>query len=535
VIAAPQGEADVRVVDAGQMREADRQTIEEIGIPSAVLMENAGRQVVAAMESAFSQLAAGRVAILCGRGNNGGDGFVVARVLWQRGIEAQVYVFGRLDDVRGDARANLDVLGRLGLPVVEIQTDQDWELHSGEVLRSDLVVDAIFGTGLTTPLGGLHETVAQDLNSVDVPVVAVDLPSGLSADSETPIGTAIHATLTVTLAAPKLPLMLPPAEELAGTVVVADIGIPRTVIDGVAGRRIDRLMREEVRAMVPERRPDAHKGVFGHLLVAAGSRGRTGAAHLAAEAGLRSGVGLVTVATPASSLPIIAALGACYMTLPLDETADGAVAASAAERVLGAPHDAIAVGPGLGTGPEQAAFVRALLARAAVPLVLDADALTVLSGDTAALRGRPDRPVVITPHPGEMARLAGTTAAEVQAHRLTVAREFAMAHGVYVVLKGHRTLVAGPEGDVAVNPTGNPGMSTGGTGDVLTGMVGAWLAQGLPPARACALAVYLHGAAGDLAAADVGEVAMTAADLLPQLGDAVLELSARERRDRVQA
>jgi len=525
----------VRVLDAGQMREADRQTIDVIGIPSAVLMENAGRQVVAAMETAFAPLAGGRVAILCGCGNNGGDGFVVARVLWQRGIQAQVYVIGRLDQVRGDARANLDVLGRLGLPVVEIQSDQDWELHSGEVLRSDLVVDAMFGTGLASPLRGLHKTVAEDLNAVGVPVVAVDLPSGLSADSETPIGTTVHATLTVTLAAPKLPLMLPPAETLAGTVVVADIGIPRTVIEGVSGRRVDRLMREEVRALVPERPPDAHKGTFGHLLIAAGSRGRTGAAHLAAEGGLRSGVGLVTVATPASSMPIVAALGASYMTLPLEETLDGAVAAAAVERVLGGSHDAIAAGPGLGTGPEQAAFVKALLARAAVPLVLDADALTVLAGDTSLLRGRPDRPVVITPHPGEMARLAGTTAAEVQAQRLTVAREFAVAHGVYVILKGHRTLIAGPDGAVVINATGNPGMATGGTGDVLTGMIGAWLAQGLAPAHACALAVYLHGAAGDLAAADVGEVAMTASDLLPQLGDAVLELTARQRRERTPA
>ena len=527
------GEANVRVLNAGQMREADRKTIDEIGIPSMVLMENAGRQVVAAMETAFDDLSDSRVAILCGRGNNGGDGFVVARVLWQRGIEAQVYVLGRLDQVRGDARANLDILGRIGLPVIEVQSDQDWELHSGDVLRHDIVVDAIFGTGLAAPLSGLYETVAQDLNSVDVPVVSVDLPSGLSADSETPIGTTVHATVTVTLGAPKLPLMLPPAEQLAGSVVVADIGIPRTVIDAVPGPRIERLMREEIQRFVPERQADSHKGTFGHLLIIAGSRGKTGAAHLAAEAALRSGVGLVTVATPASSWPVVAALGASYMTLPLDETAGGAIAASALERVLADAHDAIAVGPGLGTGPEQASFVKGLLARAGGPLVLDADALTVLVGDTSVLRGRADRPVVITPHPGEMARLLGTSAADVQGRRLAVARDFAAAHAVYVILKGHRTLIAAPDGSVLINPTGNPGMATGGTGDLLTGMVGAWLAQGLEPAHACALAVYLHGAAGDLAADDVGAVAMTAGDVLAQIGDAVLELTARERRERL--
>jgi NAD(P)H-hydrate epimerase len=290
-------------------------------------------------------------------------------------------------------------------------------------------------------------------------------------------------------------------------------------------------MREEVRGLVPSREADAHKGTFGHLLIVAGSRGRTGAAHLAAEAALRSGVGLVTVATPASSLPIVAALGATYMTLPLDETADGAVAASALDRVLAAACDAIAVGPGLGTGPEQTALVKGLLARAGVPLVLDADALTVLAGDTSPLTGRADRPVVITPHPGEMARLLGTTAADVQGRRLSAAREFAAAHAIYVILKGYRTLIAAPDGSVLINPTGNPGMATGGTGDVLTGMVGAWLAQGLEPNDACGLAVYLHGAAGDLAAEDVGQVAMTAGDLLPQLGDAVLNLTSREQRE----
>jgi NAD(P)H-hydrate epimerase len=524
-------EACVRVLNAEQMREADRRAIEDVGIPSMVLMENAGRQVVAAMETAFEHLLDARVAILCGPGNNGGDGFVAARVLWQRGVDAQVYVLGRVGDARGDARANLEILGRLGLPVVEIQSGQDWELHGGEVLRSDIVVDAMFGTGLRTPLDGLYETVAQDLNAGDVPVVAVDLPSGLSADSHLAVGTFVHAAITVALAAPKLPLMLPPAESSAGSVVVADIGIPRTIIEALPGPRVERVMPEEIRDAVPSRAPDAHKGTFGHLLIVAGSRGKTGAAHLAAEAALRSGVGLTTVATPASSLPIVAALGAAYMTLPLEETSDGAVAASALDRVLAAACDAIAVGPGLGTGPEQAAFVHGLLSRATVPVVLDADALTVLAGHDGAFHGSLERPLIITPHPGEMARLVGSTPADVQTRRLAVARDYAVAHHLFVVLKGYRTLVATPDGAVFINPTGNPGMATGGTGDVLTGMIGAWLAQGLPPAQACTLAVYLHGAAGDLAAADVGEIAMTAGDVLAELGEAVLELTARTRRE----
>jgi len=524
----------MRVVNADQMREADRRTIEDIGIPSLVLMETAGRQVVAAMEAVFDDVPGSRVAVVAGLGNNGGDGFVVARVLWQLGVDVHVYLIGAANDVGGDARVNLDILGRLGIDVIEVLTDQDWELHGSEVLRSDIVVDAIFGTGLHTPLTGIYETIAQDLNAGDAPVVAVDLPSGLSADDCALIGPAVQATLTVTFGAPKLPLMMPPAEAVAGSVVVAEIGIPRTVIDELPGPRIERIMREDVRELVSDRPPDAHKGHFGHVLVVAGSRGKTGAAHLAAEAALRSGAGLVTVATPATCLPVVAALGSEYMTVPLDETPDGAAAATAIDRILETSHDVIAAGPGLGTGPEQASLVRALLGRATVPLILDADALTVLADDPSALQGSPERPVVITPHPGEMARLIGTSAADVQRHRLNVARDFATIHHVYVVLKGHRTLIATPDGTVFINPTGNPGMATGGSGDVLTGMLGGWLAQRQRVAGACMLAVYLHGAAGDLAAADVGEVAMTAGDIVAQLGDAVLELTAKERREQRQ-
>ena len=515
----------MRVVTGDQMREADRRTIQDIGVPSAVLMENAGRQVVSAMEAAFERLPEARVAVLAGRGNNGGDGFVVARVLWQSGVDVQVYVIGAAAEIRGDARLNLDILGRLGLDVIEVRTPQDWELHGAEVLRRDIVVDALFGTGLKTPIEGLAETIVQDLNASAVPVVAVDLPSGLSADDPAPVGPVIEASLTVTLAAPKLPLMLPPGEDLAGSVVVADIGIPPAVIDGLPGPHIEAVLASDVRPLLPARPRDAHKGRFGHALIAAGSRGRTGAAHLGAVAALRSGAGLVTVATPASCLPIVASMGAEYMTVALDELADGTAARTAADAVLAGSYDVVAAGPGLGTGPDQEALIAALLARAAIPLVLDADALTVISGHLAALRGTPDRPVVITPHPGEMARLAGMSVAEVQRRRLSLARDVATGHHVYVILKGYRTLIATPEGAVYINPTGNPGMATGGSGDVLTGMLAGWLAQGLGVTAACLLAVYLHGAAGDRAAAETGEAAMMAGDLLAHLGPAILALA----------
>src|SRR5437870_9844679 len=295
----------MRILNAEQMREADRFTIEEIGIPSLVLMENAGRQVVSAMEAAYESRLNGRVAVLCGRGNNGGDGFVVARTLLQRGIDASVFVIGSLTDVRGDAKTNLEILGRLGVTVVEINDEQTWELHFSEISQCTLIVDAIFGTGLKSPLGGMMETVVADINAAGIPIVSIDLPSGLSADTPHLIGDCIDASMTVTLAAPKLPLVLPPAEARAGDVVIADIGIPGDVIDGLEGPYIELLTREDVRALIEPRSADSHKGDFGRVLIVAGSRGKTGAACLAALGALRSGAGLVTVATPASCLPVV--------------------------------------------------------------------------------------------------------------------------------------------------------------------------------------------------------------------------------------
>jgi NAD(P)H-hydrate epimerase len=518
----------MRVLNAAQMREADRRTIEEIGIPSLVLMENAGRQTVAAIEAMYEDLHERRVAVVCGRGNNGGDGFVVARTLLQRDVETFVFLIGRVADVRGDARTNLEILGRLGLTVIEIADSQDWELHLSEVTSCTLVVDAIFGTGLSAPVSGLVESVVADINASGIPVVAVDLPSGLSADTPEPIGNSIQAGLTVTLAAPKLPLVLPPGEMRCGDIVIADIGIPDEVLDAVDGPRVELLTRAAMRELIVPRSPDSHKGDYGHVLIVAGSPGKTGAAHLSAAGALRSGAGLVTVACPASCLPIVAALGPEYMTEPLPER-DGGIDPGAVDRLLEMARDVVAIGPGLGQSRETKAFVKALVDRATTPLVIDADGLNAFSDDPDRLAGREGRDVIITPHPGEMARLVGMSTDEVQASRLEIARNFAVGHHVYVVLKGHRTLVATPDEKVFINPTGNPGMATGGTGDVLTGMIAAWLGQLLDAEAACKLAVYLHGMAGDLAEADEGEVAMTSADLAGHLGDAFLELTARRR------
>jgi NAD(P)H-hydrate epimerase len=522
----------MRVLNTQQMREADRRTIDEVGIPGVVLMENAGRQAVAAMEAAFDDLASSKVGVLCGLGNNGGDGFVVARTLIQRGIETGVFLLGSVADVRGDARTNLEILGRIGLTAVEITNAQEWELHFSEISECDVLVDAILGTGFHGQLSGLLETVVADVNGLGVPVVAIDLPTGLSADSHEVEGEAIEASMTVTLAAPKLPLVLPPADTHAGDLVIADIGIPHPILDDVDGPYIELLTRDRMREIVPVRTSESHKGDFGRVLLIAGSMGKTGAAHLAALGALRSGAGLVTIATPRSCVPIIAAMAPEYMTFPLDETTSGTVDFSALERVLEMRSDVIAVGPGLGQDPSTAAFVQGLVERAGVPLVLDADALNAFSGDPERLMGRDGVDVIITPHPGEMARLVDTSVDAVQHDRLRYAAEFAAAHRVHVVLKGHRTVIAGPENRVFINLTGNAGMATGGTGDLLTGMIAAWFAQLLDAEAACKLSVYLHGTAGDLAEADEGEVALMANDVAGHLGDAILELTARRRTKR---
>jgi hydroxyethylthiazole kinase-like uncharacterized protein yjeF len=518
----------MRVLNARQMRAVDRFTIDDLGVSSLVLMENAGRQVVAALESLIDDLPARRVVALCGLGNNGGDGFVVARTLQQRGIDVAVVVVGATADVRGDARVNLDIIGRLGVPIVEVADAQSWELHAPQVTSADIVIDAIVGTGLSRALTGLHDTVVADLNASPATVVAIDVPSGMSADTNELIGPAVQADITVTLGAPKVPLVLPPAEHAAGDVVVADIGIPHAAIDDAEGPRLYLLTRDYVRTLVQARGPDAHKGDFGRVLLVAGSLGMTGAAVLAARGALRAGAGRVTVATPASVQPVVAALGVEFMTVALLD-ANGVCRPEAVDQVLTLGADVVAVGPGLGSGAPVSAFVRDLIERCDLPLVLDADALNACAGDAAVLAGRDDRPIVITPHPGEMARLLGCSTDDVQANRLGLAVEFATAHHVHVVLKGYRTIIATPDGQAFVNPTGSPGMATGGSGDVLTGMLAAWLAQLMDPGPACQLAVYLHGAAGELADADEGEVSMTAGDVVSHIGDALQELSARGR------
>ena len=522
----------MRVLDTTQMRAADRATIDEVGIPSLALMENAGHHVVEAMASFFDDLARRRVSVLCGSGSNGGDGLVVARTLHEQGTDVVVFLFVQAANIRGDVRTNLDAVNRLGVEVVEVPDGDAWSHHRAHALERDLVVDALFGTGLSRPLAGMWETVVENANAASVPIVSIDIPSGLSSESYTPIGPAIEATVTVTLSAPKLPLVLMPGAAYAGDLVIADIGIPGEVIAGLGGPVLDVLAPEVIRELLPNRDDEAHKGDFGRVLIVAGSVGKTGAACLAGRGALRSGAGLVTVATPRSCVPTVAAGAPEYMTLPLVEMSDGSVAAEALQSVLGTPCDVIAVGPGLGTGPGTVAFVRGLLAQSSVPLVLDADALNVCADGMDGLETRDGLDLVLTPHPGEMARLCGSSPETIQTDRVASVRRLATRHRAHVVLKGARTLVGTPDGRVSINLTGNAGMATGGTGDVLAGATAAWIAQLGETAAACRVAVYLHGLAGDLAAERFSEVAMTASDLIAELGQAVKEtIDSEPQRD----
>ncbi len=507
----------MKILTAGEMRAVDRAAIGDLGIPGLVLMENAGRHVAEAILGRYPDPGSETIVIAAGKGNNGGDGFVAARHLFNAGARPTVLLLASKAEVSGDAAVNLAIALKVGIPVTEIRSEQDWPKAAAKLRTATVIVDALFGTGLQRPLGGLFAKAVEGINRSPGYTVSVDIPSGLSSDAFEVIGPAVRADLTVTLAAPKVAHIFPPADEYVGDLIVAEIGIPSQLFDNPA-LKLELLEPEAVLPFFRKRKKDAHKGTYGHVLVVAGSLGKGGAAALAGRAALRMGAGLVTVATAASALPSVARSMSELMTEPVAETEAGTISSDAVTRVsaLLAGRNALLLGPGIGTGRSTADFVRALLPRIKVPAVIDADALNILAADLGALRGL-KAPAVLTPHPGEFARLTGLTTAEVLKHRLDLVPSFAAKHGVTVVFKGHRTLVAAPDGRVFVNPTGNPGMATGGSGDVLGGLIASQLVQERDPLGAVLSAVYIHGLAGDLAADRLSQKALTAGDLLRYL------------------
>jgi NAD(P)H-hydrate epimerase len=521
------GDKGMRLVTAAEMRAADFYTIQEIGLPGAVLMEEAGRQVAElCLRLLKERPGRGRVFVWAGKGNNGGDGLVAARRLGLAGYHVEVFLVAEdPGTLSSETRRNLEVLRRLGIPV-----NQAWsaaEISAAEIVGAsgDLQVDALLGTGSRGPVSGPLAAAIAAINRGGVPVVAVDLPSGLNADTGEVLGPAVRAGYTVTFGRPKVGLLTYPGAELVGQLYVADIGIPAEAYPEDAPAAF-LLEAGEVAARLPAWKPTTHKGERGRVFVVGGSPGLTGAVCLAGEAALRAGAGLVTVGVPEGVHDIFEVKLTEVMTAPLPETEDGTLAASAAGAVLerAAQADALAVGPGLGRGEELASLLAELVRESPVPLVIDADGLNALVGHMEVL-GEAAAPIILTPHPGELARLTGSTPAEVQAHRLPLARDVAREWNAVVVLKGARTVIAAPDGTCYINPTGNPGLATGGTGDVLTGVIAAFLAQGLDAVQAAAAGVFLHGLAGDLAAkSSGGERGFVAGDVIHALPSALSAL-----------
>jgi NAD(P)H-hydrate epimerase len=505
----------MKIVTADEMRAIDRATSERFGVPSLTLMENAGAAVADYVITHYPEV--GRIVVFCGKGNNGGDGFVAARRLHEQGKKVQVILLADPADLRGDAAV---MFGKLPGAAITVHASEEWNSERVRLsLPADLYLDAVLGTGFKPPVSGLYADAITIMNASKIPVIAVDIPSGADADAMSPqSGTIARADAIVTFTASR------PAHVFssfsAGSTFVADIGSPAEAI--VSALHLNVITARDVGALIGPRPAESNKGNYGHVLVAGGSLGKAGAAAMAGMAVLRVGAGLSTVATPKSVLETVAGFHSELMTEPLPETDAGTISTSALDRIeqLAKGKSVVAIGPGISRDPQTAELVRALAAQLQLPTVVDADGLNAFEGRTHELNGK-GRTIVITPHPGEMARLAGSTIAQVQKDRLGVARKFAREHELTVVLKGHRTLVVQADGEAWVNTTGNPGMATGGTGDILTGMVAGMIAQHSKQAVVAVLAaVHLHGLAGDVMRERVGEHSLVATDLLKGLPEA---------------
>jgi NAD(P)H-hydrate epimerase len=495
----------MKILTADQMRNIDRRAIERFGVPSIVLMENAAIAVVDAIFTHHPQ--SERVAIVCGVGQNGGDGFAVARHLENRGVVPIVIIVGDRTKITGDSLINLLICERLGIPLYEIRDVNGIETGLAHAADADLVVDAIFGTGLNRAPGGINADVIRGIAELRIPVLAIDLPSGANASSGEPFEPCIQAEVTVTFAAPKLCHIFEPAALYCGEVIVADISIPDAALDEEAVT-LALITPKDVQPYVAPRLAATHKGTYGHVAIIAGSPGRSGAAVMCARGAIRSGAGLVTVMTDPETAKLVHAGSIEAMTSggSLQEFLDR--------------KTAVLIGPGLADHDESYSAIREQIATIDLPMIIDASALNAFASRAKEINPR-GLPRVITPHPGELARVMGTDTKTIAADRITAARESARACNCVVVLKGYQTLVAEPDGHVYVNPTGNPGMATGGMGDVLSGIVAALLARGIDPVDAACTAVYLHGLAGDILKDEIGDTGLLATEVADRIPAAI--------------
>ncbi len=520
----------MKVLTAKQMQDIDRKAIEEIGIIGPILMENAGREIAEAIKQRIMQIDKEKVLIIAGKGNNGGDGFVVARHLFNSGVSVRIILLAAKKDVSGDAGLNCSIADKMGIEIIEVTSPEKWKAQHEILAQADILVDAIFGTGLTKPAGGRYAGIINDINDLNAFKVAVDIPSGLAADRYQIIGPAVKADLTVTMAAPKIAHVFPPAETYIGDLVVADISSPPFLFDDDT-LRLTMIEENMVMPYFHQRDKNSHKGTYGHLFILSGSLGKTGAASMSGKAALKMGAGLVTVGTPKSCVPIVARSMDELMTEPLPETSEWTLAEDGLEKILSLLENmnAVMIGPGLSTQKSTAKLVKNLLPKLKIPMVLDADALNIIAEDMALLKNL-KAPAILTPHPGEFARLIHSSTKEVLENKIKLVPEFAQEYGVHIVLKGYRTLISDPSGYMFINPTGNPGMATGGSGDVLSGMLSAMIVQEDNLSDAVKAGVFVHGLSGDIAAERLGEKALLAGDIISFLPEAVKKLARNQMR-----
>ncbi len=510
----------IPLVTAAQMQSLDRRTIDEAKVPGSILMERAGKGVVQALEQEFKSLSGTPITIVCGKGNNGGDGLVIARYLKHKRAKVQVILLANPKELTKDAQNMYRRLRKVAPTIIRI-TPPEKVLHS-TVRTASLLVDAMLGTGLSSILKEPYKTAIKSMNAAPAPTIAVDIPSGIHSDTGEIMGIATRAHMTVTFGCPKLGLYLGAGIDHAGAISTVDIGIPKEYVEWLQVP-VHLLTPATIATLLPDRSLSSHKGTFGHVGLIAGSPGKTGAAALAARATLRTGAGLVTVATPQSAQSSLDAKLFEAMTLAMPETSAHTLGRAALKPLLDFTNErhAVALGPGISTHPETGRLIRELLPKIKQSCVVDADGLNVLAKHRSILSSCIGTPIV-TPHPGEMARLTGKLSPQaVNQDRLNTALRFAKTQKVIVVLKGARTIIAAPNGYAAISETGNPGMASAGMGDVLTGVIASFLAQGLTPWNAARTGVCLHGLAGDLAAEKLGKAGLIASDLIDYLPYAI--------------
>lgn len=514
----------MKVVTAEEMRELDRRAIEDYQIPGLILMENAGIQVVSQIKRHYNQ--AQTVGILVGKGNNGGDALVVARHLYQKQRQVTLFLTYPGEMFQGDAQTNYLIARNLQLPMVDFSSPDAFAENKKQLLSQDILIDGILGTGIKEGITGHLTAIIEWINQLGKPIVSIDIPSGLPSNLGELIGPCVRADLTISLGLPKLSQLLYPAAQYNGQLEIVDIGLPRLVVTEMKTSAYY-LQKKDLEGLISERPADAHKGNFGHLLVVAGSTSMLGAGILACLSSLRMGAGLTTLALPQSLNTAAKASMLEVMTMPLPETQEGSLGIAGLSQIeeFLKRADSLLIGPGLTTNPETAMLVKTLVTNRSVPTVLDADGLNCLAADLSPLK-KGSVPLIITPHPGEMAKLMGCRVSDVQRDRIGIVRNFALKHQVYTILKGAKSLIATPEEEVFVNSTGNPGMATGGTGDVLAGMLASLLAQGIAAKKASLLAVYLHGLAGDLAVERLNQISLIAGDIIDSIPAALNTLIA---------